>query len=98
MPAPTTRPATTPDDFVSTTARPRLAPSMTPTDPPRLTDPVATPSSRPTPSLVPALVFQNGNLDLIAPYRLEYVQFNLVFYRDIEVIRGEYGLGPAGLA
>jgi hypothetical protein len=57
--------------------------------------PVATPCSKPTPSLVPALVFQNGNLDLNVPYRLGFVQFNLVPCRDIDLVRAKYGLGSA---
>src|SRR6267378_3783340 len=48
-----------------------------------------------SPSLVPALVYQNGNLDLNVPYRLGFVRFNLLPCRDIEVTRAKYGLGPA---
>src|SRR6267378_3164126 len=57
--------------------------------------PSPSPCSRPTPSLVPALVYQNGNLDLNVPYRLGFVRFNLLPCRDIEVTRAKYGLGPA---
>jgi hypothetical protein len=61
------------------------------------TAPTATQCAKPTPSLVPALAFQNGNLDLKTPYRLGFVQFNLVPCREIDSIRDRYGLGPAAL-
>jgi hypothetical protein len=57
--------------------------------------PIPTVCPRPTPSLVPALVFQNGNLDLNVPYWLGFVQFNLVPCREIDTIRERYGLGAA---
>jgi hypothetical protein len=73
-------------------------PSIAPSDPPKLTPaPEAAQCSRPTPSLVPPLVFQSGNLDLKAPYRLGFVQFFLVPCRAIDTIRQKYGLGPAAL-
>jgi len=59
--------------------------------------PTATPCSRPTPTLVPALVFQNGNLDLNAAYWLGFVQFFLVPCRGIATVQSGYGLGPATL-
>jgi hypothetical protein len=59
--------------------------------------PGPTQCSKPTPSLVPALAFQNGNLDLNTPYRLGFVQFNLVPCREIDSIRAKYGLGSAAL-
>ena len=67
----------------------------TPLGPIAVALPSPTPCSRPAPSLVPALVYQNGNLDLNVPYRLGLVRFNLWPCRDIEVVRTKYGLGPA---
>src|SRR5437867_1770856 len=67
----------------------------TPLRPIAVAPPSPTPCSRPAPSLVPALVYQNGNLDLNVPYRLGLVRFNLWPCRDIEVVRTKYGLGPA---
>ncbi len=57
--------------------------------------PRPSPCSRPTPSLFPALVSQNGNLDVNVPFRLGLIRFFLLPCRDIEVVRGKYGLGPA---
>jgi|SRR6185503_473974 hypothetical protein len=59
--------------------------------------PGPTQCSKPAPSLVPALTFQNGNLDLNTPYRLGFVQFNLVPCREIDAIRAKYELGAAAL-
>src|SRR6266550_2642807 len=57
--------------------------------------PRPSPCSRPMPSLFPALVSQNGNLDVNVPFRLGLIRFFLLPCRDIEVVRGKYGLGPA---
>ena len=84
-----------PAPTATSAASPSLASSVS--DSPKATNagPIETPCSRPTPSLVPALVFQNGNLDLNVPYQLGFVQFFLVPCRDIELVRAKYGLGPA---
>ncbi len=82
-------PAPTPGSTTGPVAAPSELPVLT------TPAPVPTTCSRPTPTLVPPLVLQNGNLDLNVPYRLGFVRFFVVPCRDIDVIRAKYGLGSA---
>jgi len=88
-----------PSPVATATPLTRSSPTSTASTLPKVgtVPPSATACSRPTPSLAPPLVFQNGNLDLNAPYWLGSVQFFLLPCRDIAAVRDRYGLGPATL-
>ena len=88
--------------FSVTTAPQTEAPSQSSVTPTRTQalpsgSPSATPCAPPITPLVPALVFQNGNLDLGGSFVLGSVSFFLAGCRDIEAVRAKYGLGPASL-
>jgi len=67
-----------------------LAPTQTPA-------PSQTACAQAITPLVPALAFQNGNIDLPVRFALGSVRFFLAGCRDINATRAKYGLGPASL-